>query len=74
MSDAPASAELTAEGDVTILDVAVSGLPLEMLYAFGAGWHTHLEGLGTYLARRPIGDRPTNWSARWANWRPCIAR
>src|ERR1700689_1860769 len=36
-------ARLAPVGETTTFDVEVSGLPLEMLFAFGAGWHTQLE-------------------------------
>jgi len=40
-------------------------LPLEMLFAFGAGWHTQLERLGEYLAGSGPKDLSTSWLERW---------
>lgn len=41
------------------------GLPLDVLYAHGAGWQAHIEDLGRYLA----GDQ-SNWKSRWAEFTP----
>lgn len=59
------SARLEPNGGSTTLDVEVSGLPPEMLFAFGAGWHTQLERLGEYLAGRGPKDLSTSWLERW---------
>jgi uncharacterized protein YndB with AHSA1/START domain len=59
------NARLSPDGDATTFDVEVSGLPPEMLFAFGAGWHTQLERLGEYLAGRGPKDLSTSWLERW---------
>jgi uncharacterized protein YndB with AHSA1/START domain len=59
------SARLVPRGDATRLDVEVAGLPAEMLFAFGAGWHTQLERLGEYLAGSGPKDLSTTWLERW---------
>lgn len=62
--------ELIPDGDQTNLNVEVSGLPLDMLFAFGAGWHTHLEGLGAYLEGEERSDRAATWIAKWEELAP----
>jgi hypothetical protein len=46
------AAELDGEGDRTTLQLQVSGVPLEFVWAYGAGWQEHLEDLGAHLAGR----------------------
>jgi uncharacterized protein YndB with AHSA1/START domain len=45
-----AEAELDGVGDHTTLQLQVSGVPLEFVWAYGAGWQEHLEDLGSHLA------------------------
>lgn len=45
-----ASAQLTADGSQTILELVVRGVPMEVLWAYGAGWHVHVEDLGAHLS------------------------
>jgi uncharacterized protein YndB with AHSA1/START domain len=47
-----AAADLDSNGDHTTLELQVSGVPLEFVWAYGAGWHEHLEDLGSHLAGR----------------------
>lgn len=54
------TAELVAEGDYTILRLEVGGLPLEKLYAYGAGRQAHVEDLGAHLAGQERADWYTN--------------
>jgi hypothetical protein len=61
---------LETSGEGTVLHVEVSGLPLDKLFAFGAGWHTHLGGLGAYLAGHPPVDRSVEWMAKWEEFAP----
>jgi uncharacterized protein YndB with AHSA1/START domain len=56
---------LVPKGDATTLDVEVAGLPPELLFAFGAGWHTQLERLGEYVAGSGPKDLSTSWLERW---------
>jgi uncharacterized protein YndB with AHSA1/START domain len=63
-------ARLAPDGERTTFDVEVSGLPPEMLFAFGAGWHTQLERLGEYLAGSGPKDLSTSWLERWDELAP----
>lgn len=57
---------LTPIGQQTRLVVEERGIPQAELAAHGAGWQTHTEDLGTYLA----GAEPGEWRARWAELLP----
>jgi uncharacterized protein YndB with AHSA1/START domain len=57
---------LTPDGDQTVLVIEVSGLPLERIAAYGAGWQMHAENLAAHLAGREAGDA----GARWAELLP----
>ncbi|MHB2029730.1 MAG: SRPBCC domain-containing protein [Acidimicrobiales bacterium] len=59
------TAELVADGDLTILTIEVHGMPLEDLYAFGGGWQLHVEDLATYLAGHDDVDFGAAWLTRW---------
>ena len=63
--EAVIEAVLTEVGERTRLVIEERGLPLDVLYAHGAGWQAHIEDLGRYLA----GDQ-SNWKARWAELTP----
>jgi len=54
-------AELVDEGSRTTLALEVRGVALEFLYAYGAGWHVHVEDLGAHLAGREYVHRPARW-------------
>ncbi len=54
------TAALAAEGDATVLVLERRGVAPDLLWAYGAGWHEHLEDLGSHLAGRPVPD----WAAR----------
>ena len=47
---------LTADGDHIVLVIEVSGLPLDKIAFYGAGWQMHAESLAGYLAGRDRGD------------------
>lgn len=47
---------LSADGDVTVVVVEQRGLPLDLLWAYGAGLQIHLEDLAAYLAGRDRSD------------------
>ena len=64
--EAEIEAVLTPEGDRTRLVVEERGLPLDVLYAHGAGWQAHVEDLGAHLA----GQERTDWHARWTQLSP----
>lgn len=53
---------LTADGDKTILVFEHRGVPLELLYAYGAGEQLHIEDLAGYIA----GDERRDAQGRWA--------
>lgn len=59
-------AVLSEDGDGTRLVVEERGLPIADLPYHGAGWHVHLEDLGTELA---AGSR-SPWEPRWRELLP----
>jgi uncharacterized protein YndB with AHSA1/START domain len=54
-------AELLDDGDGTILALEVGGLPLDLVWAYGAGWQVHLEDLGAHLSGHDSMNLPTRW-------------
>ena len=54
-------AQLTADGDQTILVVEDRGMPLDLLAAYGAGVQIHVENLATHIAGREPGDTEARW-------------
>lgn len=62
-------AALTAEGEHTLLVVEVSGLPLDRIAAYGAGWQMHLESLAAHLD----GTEPADEGERWQVLIPAYA-
>jgi uncharacterized protein YndB with AHSA1/START domain len=63
--EAVIEAVLTEVGERTRLVVEERGLPLDVLYAHGAGWQAHIEDLGRYL-----GGGESNWKSRWTELTP----
>jgi uncharacterized protein YndB with AHSA1/START domain len=57
---------LSAEGDQTIFVVEQSGLPLELLAAYGAGLQIHVEDLADHIA----GGQRRDAEARWGELLP----
>jgi uncharacterized protein YndB with AHSA1/START domain len=57
--------ELTADGDHTVLLFEKRGIPLDLPWAFGAGWQAHLEDLAAHLDGRDRTDLATRWNARF---------
>lgn len=55
-------ATLTADGEQTILVIEASGMPLERVPFYGAGWQIHVEDLAAYLAGRERGDGMARWN------------
>lgn len=47
---------LVGDGDHTMLVVEQSGLPLDLLWAYGAGLQIHVEDLAAHIAGRERGD------------------
>jgi uncharacterized protein YndB with AHSA1/START domain len=64
------TADLVSDGGHTILMLEVSGLPLDKLYAYGAGWQAHVEDLAAHLAGQERPDWPTRWGSRWGELAP----
>lgn len=65
-----ARAELVADGDNTTLVVEVRGVPLELVWAYGAGWQAHLENLGAQLSGQDCSDWPSDSWPRWEELAP----
>lgn len=55
------AANLVDDGGATILVLEVQGLPLDLVWAYGAGWHVHLEDLGAHLSGRESLNPPERW-------------
>jgi uncharacterized protein YndB with AHSA1/START domain len=64
------TAELEADGDHTILVIEVRGIPLDKLYAFGAGWQVDVEHLVAHLAGQDYAELATTWLTRWDELAP----
>ena len=52
---------LTADGDQTVLVWEARGMPLELLFAYGAGIQVHVEDLTAYIAGRERCDADARW-------------
>jgi uncharacterized protein YndB with AHSA1/START domain len=59
-------ATITPEGSSCRLVLEERGIPLAELAGHGAGWHAHIEDLGSHLET----DRPSQWATRWAELTP----
>jgi uncharacterized protein YndB with AHSA1/START domain len=55
------AAELFDSGGVTTLALEVRGLPVDLVWAYGAGWQVHLEDLRAHLSGHEIMNLPTRW-------------
>jgi uncharacterized protein YndB with AHSA1/START domain len=53
--------ELIADGGLTTLLLEVRGLPVDLVWAYGAGWQVHLEDLGSHLSEKEDRNLPTRW-------------
>jgi uncharacterized protein YndB with AHSA1/START domain len=55
---------LTPAGDQTTLVIEVSGLPLDRIASYGAGWQIHAENLATHLTGANLDrtDEPARWT------------
>jgi uncharacterized protein YndB with AHSA1/START domain len=53
--------QLTGEGDQTVLVVEKRGLPLDLLWAYGAGNQIHVEDLAAHIAGRERGESKTRF-------------
>jgi uncharacterized protein YndB with AHSA1/START domain len=52
---------LTGDGNQTVLAVEQRGLPLDLLWAYGAGLQIHVEDLAAYIAGRERTDAKTRF-------------
>lgn len=64
------AAELVTDGDDTILVIERRDIPLDQLYAYGAGWQAHVEDLGAHLAGQDCSDWPGDSWPRWDELAP----
>jgi uncharacterized protein YndB with AHSA1/START domain len=64
------TAELVGDGGGTVLMIEVSGMPLDKLFAYGAGWQLHVEDLSAHVAGQHREDFGAIWFARWEELRP----
>jgi uncharacterized protein YndB with AHSA1/START domain len=53
--------ELRGDSDQTTLVIEQSNLPLELVWAYGAGLQIHVEDLAAYIAGREAGDTKTRF-------------
>jgi uncharacterized protein YndB with AHSA1/START domain len=54
---------LGADGDQTVLVFEHHGIPLDLLFAYGAGEQIHVEDLGAHLAGRERDSAEARWEA-----------
>jgi uncharacterized protein YndB with AHSA1/START domain len=54
---------LSGDGNQTVLIVEQRGLPLDLLWAYGAGLQIHVEDLAEHIAGRERGDSKTRFDA-----------
>ena len=64
--DAVKDLTLTADGDQTILVIEITGMPLDKIAFYGAGWQIHAEHLAAYIR----GEQPADTEARWGELVP----
>jgi uncharacterized protein YndB with AHSA1/START domain len=55
------AAELIADGVRTTLKIEVRGVPVDFVWAYGAGWQVHLEDLGSHLSGMEGRNLPSRW-------------
>ena len=59
--DQTVEATLTPDGEESVLEVEVRGLPLDKVAFYGAGWQIHVEHLADHLVGRDQGDTGARW-------------
>jgi uncharacterized protein YndB with AHSA1/START domain len=59
-------ATITPEGPASRLVLEERGIPLSELAGHGAGWHAHIEDLGSHLE----SNQSSQWATRWAELTP----
>ena len=65
---------LTGDGDQTVVVVEQRGLPLELLWAYGAGLQIHVEDLAAYIVGRERGDTETRFAELEPAYRDLAAK
>jgi uncharacterized protein YndB with AHSA1/START domain len=65
---------LTGDGDPAVLVVERRGLPLDLLWAYGAGLQIHVEDLAAYIARRERRDAETRFAELEPAYRDLAAK
>ncbi len=65
-----AAAQLVADGSNTIFELVVRGVPMEVLWAYGAGWQEHAEDLGAHLSGHDRADESDRSDARFQELEP----
>jgi len=68
-AERPLVAALAPEGDRTRLEIEIRGLPLDLVWAFGAGWQVHLESLAAHLEGRTRADSDARMEELVPNYR-----
>lgn len=61
---------LTAAGGQTVVVYENHGVPLDLLFAYGAGEQIHVEDLGAHLAGRERDADEARWEALMSAYRP----
>ncbi len=64
------TADLATDGDATTLVIQTQGMPLDLVWAFGCGWQSHVEDLGAHLAGQERADWPSSWGTRFDELTP----
>jgi uncharacterized protein YndB with AHSA1/START domain len=64
---------LTADGDQTILVLEESGMPVNLLAAYGAGIQIHVEDLAAHIAGRERCDAGSRWNELQPLYEPLAA-
>lgn len=65
-----AAAQLVADGSHTIFELVVRGVPMEVLWAYGAGWQEHAEDLGAHLSGNDRADKSDKSDTRFQELEP----
>ncbi len=65
---------LTPAGDQTVLVIEISGLPLDKVAFYAAGWQIHAENLAGYVTGHEGGDQEARWAALVPPYQELAAR
>jgi uncharacterized protein YndB with AHSA1/START domain len=69
-SVAVVTADLVTDGDATTLVIESRGIPVDLLWAYGCGWQTHVEDLAAHLAGHERAGWPSSWGQRFDELTP----